>query len=99
MLQYSSRIHLRVQKKFLDEFAASLQKADQVYLCDIFGSAREDQGELSIRDLQQRIDGSELISVMTTDVLKKKHHDAVLIFMGAGDIQKFQKKPTRRQSK
>lgn len=77
-------------KKFLDEFAASLQKADQVYLCDIFGSAREDQGELSIRDLQQKVDGSELISVMTTDVLKK-HQDAVLIFMGAGDIQKFQK--------
>ncbi|WP_028399779.1 UDP-N-acetylmuramate--L-alanine ligase [Ectobacillus panaciterrae] len=77
-------------KKFLDEFAESLQKADQVYLCDIFGSARENQGELSIQDLQQRIDGAELISVMTTEVLKR-HTTGVLIFMGAGDIQKFEK--------
>jgi UDP-N-acetylmuramate--alanine ligase len=76
-------------KKFLDEFAESLQKADQVYLCDIFGSAREKQGELSIQDLQQRIDGAELISVMTTEVLKQ-HVNGVLIFMGAGDIQKFE---------
>ncbi|MCP8967483.1 UDP-N-acetylmuramate--L-alanine ligase [Ectobacillus ponti] len=76
-------------KKFLDEFAEALSKADQVYLCDIFGSARENQGELSIRDLQQRIDGAELISVMTTEVLKK-YTNGVLIFMGAGDIQKFE---------
>ncbi|MFX3625433.1 MAG: UDP-N-acetylmuramate--L-alanine ligase [Ectobacillus sp.] len=76
-------------KKFLDEFAASLEKADQVYLCDIFGSARENEGKLSIQDLQQRIDGAELISVMTTEVLKK-HTNGVLIFMGAGDIQKFE---------
>ncbi|MFC5774701.1 UDP-N-acetylmuramate--L-alanine ligase [Ectobacillus antri] len=76
-------------KTFLDEFAQSLEKADQVYLCDIFGSAREDQGELSIRDLQQRIDGAELITVMTTEVLKR-YTNGVLIFMGAGDIQKFQ---------
>ncbi|MFD3445278.1 UDP-N-acetylmuramate--L-alanine ligase [Microbacteriaceae bacterium 4G12] len=77
-------------QKFLNEFAASLSKADKVYLCDIFGSARENQGELSIKDLQARIDGAELISVMTTEVLKQ-HTNAVLIFMGAGDIQKFEK--------
>ena len=35
-------------EKFLDEFAESLSKADQVYLCDIFGSARENKGELTI---------------------------------------------------
>ncbi|MBO9131229.1 UDP-N-acetylmuramate--L-alanine ligase [Bacillus sp. 165] len=76
-------------KKFLDEFAASLQKADKVYLCDIFGSARENQGELSIVDLQMRIEHAELITVMTTEVLKR-HENGVLIFMGAGDIQKFE---------
>lgn len=76
-------------QKFLDEFAESLRKADQVYLCDIFGSARENKGELTIQDLQKRIDGAELITVMTTEVLKK-HKDGVLIFMGAGDIQKFE---------
>ncbi|ENQ3107823.1 UDP-N-acetylmuramate--L-alanine ligase [Bacillus cereus] len=76
-------------QKFLDEFAESLRKADQVYLCDIFGSARENRGELTIQDLQQRIDGAELVTVMTTEVLKK-HKNGVLIFMGAGDIQKFE---------
>jgi UDP-N-acetylmuramate--alanine ligase len=76
-------------KKFLDEFAASLQKADKVYLCDIFGSARENQGDLSIVDLQKRIKNAELLTVMTTEVLKK-HANGVLIFMGAGDIQKFE---------
>ena len=49
-------------EKFLDEFAESLSKADQVYLCDIFGSARENKGELTIEDLQKRIDGAELIT-------------------------------------
>lgn len=76
-------------EKFLDEFAESLSKADQVYLCDIFGSARENKGELTIEDLQKRIDGAELITDTTTDVLKK-HKNGVLIFMGAGDIQKFE---------
>lgn len=76
-------------EKFLDEFAESLSKADQVYLCDIFGSARENKGELTIEDLQKCIDGAELITDTTTDVLKK-HKNGVLIFMGAGDIQKFE---------
>ncbi|MEH7226397.1 UDP-N-acetylmuramate--L-alanine ligase [Bacillus sp. JJ1566] len=74
---------------FLDDFAASLEKADQVYLCDIFGSARENKGELSIVDLQGKIPGAELIKEDNTSILKK-HENSVLIFMGAGDIQKFQ---------
>jgi len=74
---------------FLDDFAASLVKADQVYLCDIFGSARENKGELSIGDLQGKIPGSGLIQEDNTSILKK-HENSVLIFMGAGDIQKFQ---------
>ncbi len=53
------------------------------------GSARENKGELTIEDLQKRIDGAELITDTTTDVLKK-HKNGVLIFMGAGDIQKFE---------
>ncbi|MCH1625346.1 UDP-N-acetylmuramate--L-alanine ligase [Fredinandcohnia quinoae] len=74
---------------FLDEFASSLGKADHVYLCDIFGSARENKGELSIHDLKSRIENAELINEENTSVLKK-HDNGVLIFMGAGDIQKFQ---------
>lgn len=74
---------------FLDEFADVLNEADYVYLCDIFGSARENKGQLSIKDLQEKIGNSELIDEQATNVLSK-HRDAVLIFMGAGDIQKFQ---------
>ncbi|KGX83702.1 UDP-N-acetylmuramate--L-alanine ligase [Pontibacillus marinus] len=77
-------------RMFLQEFADSLNDADQVYLCDIFGSAREESGKLSIEDLQGKIDGAHLLQLDETSVLQQ-HKDSVLIFMGAGDIQKFQK--------
>ncbi|WP_078414065.1 UDP-N-acetylmuramate--L-alanine ligase [Priestia abyssalis] len=74
---------------FLEDFAESLRESDKVYLCDIFGSARENHGKLSIDDLIGKIDGSQLITEETTEVLKD-HKGAVLVFMGAGDIQKFE---------
>ncbi len=74
---------------FLAEFAESLSRADKVYLCEIFGSARENHGKLSIQDLQDKIEGSEIIAEEDMSVLKK-HETGVLLFMGAGDIQKFQ---------
>lgn len=74
---------------FLNEFAESLNKADKVYLCEIFGSAREIHGKLSIADLKEKIDGSGIIAEDDTSVLKV-HEDGVILFMGAGDIQKFQ---------
>lgn len=74
---------------FLDDFANSLSNADKVYLCDIFGSARENHGNLSIKDLQDKIENAEIISEEHTSVLEK-HNDSIIIFMGAGDIQKFQ---------
>ena len=77
-------------KTFLQEFADSLNEADHFYLCDIFGSAREESGQLSINDLQQLISGSEILELNQTEVLQQ-FKDSVLIFMGAGDIQKFQK--------
>ncbi|PYZ93786.1 UDP-N-acetylmuramate--L-alanine ligase [Salipaludibacillus keqinensis] len=76
-------------KAFLDEFAASLSEADHVYLCDIFSSAREKDGQLSIEDLQDKIPNASLIKEEEMDVLQK-HEKAVLVFMGAGDVQKFQ---------
>ncbi|MBM7649652.1 UDP-N-acetylmuramate--alanine ligase [Bacillus ectoiniformans] len=74
---------------FLTDFAASLSGADAVYLCDIFGSARENHGKLTIEDLQGKIDNARLLQEEDTSLLKD-HEDSVLIFMGAGDIQKFQ---------
>ena len=75
---------------FLSEFAGSLEEADYVYLCDIFSSAREESGELTVQDLINRVEQSELLDINHISVLKK-YQDAVIIFMGAGDIQKFQK--------
>jgi UDP-N-acetylmuramate--alanine ligase len=74
---------------FLEDFANSLSNADKVYLCDIFGSARENHGNLTIKDLQDKIENAEIISEEHTFVLEK-HTDSIIIFMGAGDIQKFQ---------
>lgn len=76
-------------KAFLQDFADSLSDADATYLCDIFGSAREKQGELSIQDLCDLIEGCEIIQLPTIDQLNK-HTNAVFLFMGAGDIHKYQ---------
>lgn len=75
---------------FLEDFAESLKGADYVYLCDIFGSAREKSGHLTIQDLQNKIPGAKLIDETLVSQLKE-HPDAVILFMGAGDIQKIQK--------
>ncbi|MGM0897324.1 MAG: UDP-N-acetylmuramate--L-alanine ligase [Bacillota bacterium] len=74
---------------FLQEFADCLQEADHVYLCDIFGSAREEAGTLTIRDLQEKIEGSQLLQLEDVEKLAI-HDDAVYLFMGAGDVTKFQ---------
>ncbi|MGG0717373.1 UDP-N-acetylmuramate--L-alanine ligase [Robertmurraya massiliosenegalensis] len=74
---------------FLNEFAESLNLADKSFLCEIFGSARENHGQLSIEDLRGLIPNAEIINEDETNVLKE-YENSVIIFMGAGDIQKFQ---------
>ncbi|MFC2948680.1 UDP-N-acetylmuramate--L-alanine ligase [Virgibacillus sediminis] len=76
-------------KAFLQEFADSLNKADHVYLCDIFGSARELSSKLTINDLKELTNDAAVLELDDTGVLQQ-YKDSVLIFMGAGDIQKFQ---------
>ncbi|WP_114167202.1 UDP-N-acetylmuramate--L-alanine ligase [Exiguobacterium sp. TNDT2] len=77
-------------KSFIDDFAAALAEADVVYLCDIFGSARELEGTVTIEDLQSRIEGANVLNRGGVSVLSQ-HKDAVLLFMGAGDIQTYQR--------
>ncbi|WP_050616083.1 UDP-N-acetylmuramate--L-alanine ligase [Bacillus testis] len=76
-------------QKFLNEFAESLNMADKVFLCDIFGSARENQGKLTIDDLLAIVPNGEILNEKDTSPLKS-YDDSVILFMGAGDIQKFQ---------
>ena len=66
-----------------------MKLADKTYLCEIFGSARENHGKLSIYDLQDKIPDSENIKEDDMTPLKN-HENGVIIFMGAGDVQKFQ---------
>ncbi|NWK85472.1 UDP-N-acetylmuramate--L-alanine ligase [Staphylococcus sp. GSSP0090] len=75
---------------FLDEFAECLSLADKTFLCEIFGSIRENSGDLTIQDLVQRIDGATLIDEESVNALEQ-YSDSVILFMGAGDIQKIQR--------
>ena len=76
-------------KMFLDEFALSLSAADHVFVCDIFGSARESKGDITSDALSARISGGQ--SMPLSDVYKlQQFENAVLVFMGAGDIQKYE---------
>src|SRR5699024_2545460 len=74
----------------LSEFAESLDKADGVFLSDIFTSAREQEGEVKIEALFEKIENAkEIIAVEDVSPLLE-HKGDVVIFMGAGDIQKFE---------
>lgn len=72
----------------LDEFAKSLSEADHVYLCDIFSSAREQEGSLTIEELIARVPDAQYLALEDTAQLDK-HGKSVYLFMGAGDIQKY----------
>lgn len=75
----------------LNEFANALSIADKVFLVDIFTSAREQEGDISIEDLANLVVGvAEIISQDHLSPLLTIE-DAVVIFMGAGDIDKLSK--------
>lgn len=74
----------------MDEFAEALDLADHVFLCDIFGSARETQGDVKIEDLGAKIKkGGTVIKEENVSPLLD-FENSVMIFMGAGDVQKFE---------
>ena len=73
----------------LNDFASALSIADEVYLVDIFHSAREAAGNISIEDLANLVTGgAEVISKEHLSPLLQ-YKDAVILFMGAGDIDKL----------
>lgn len=72
----------------LDEFAESLSEADGVYLCDIFSSAREKAGSLTIDELIKKVPGAKHLKLDEIEMLRQHQH-AVYLFMGAGDVQKY----------
>ncbi len=74
----------------MDEFAESLNLADKVFLTDIFSSIREHNGSVSSDDLGSKISkGGEVLKLDNMSPLLD-FRDAVVVFMGAGDIQKYE---------
>ena len=76
----------------LDEFAEALNQADAVYLAQIYGSAREvDHGDVKVEDLAEKI--VKRVQVVSVDNVSPllDHDNAVYVFMGAGDIQLYER--------
>ena len=74
--------------KFLNEFAESLLTADKVFLCPIFASVREKEKIVGIEDLQKVTPGSDII-YGEENFDKLNFDNSVILFMGAGNINKL----------
>jgi len=74
---------------FATEFANALKLADHVYLTEIFGSAREAASNIDINIL---LDANKDFGLITLDDVSKlkQYENGVLVFMGAGDIEKYE---------
>lgn len=76
---------------FGDEYAKSLSSSDYFYLTPIFGSAREANGDASSEDIGAAAPNFKgIITEENATGIFSKHKDDILIFMGAGDIQKYE---------
>lgn len=73
----------------LTQFAEVLNTADKVYLCDIFASAREEKGDITIQDLANQIEKDVQIINSNNLSLLLNYENAVIVFMGAGNIDKL----------
>ena len=74
----------------MDDFAKSLDMADEVFLTNIFGSIRENHGDITSKDLGDKIHkGGRVITLDDLSPLLD-YHNTVMIFMGAGDVQKYE---------
>lgn len=74
----------------MDEFAQALDQADEVFLCEIFASAREqDTHQVSSEDLAAKV--TKPVQILDLDDMSPLmgYHDAVVLFMGAGDVPKY----------
>lgn len=92
-------------KVLLHDFAQSFDDADQVIVLDIYGSAREAQGDVSSADLTKLINKyfpgkAEYIPTVekaTNELKKIVGKNDVVISMGAGDVWKVVAKLKQRE--
>lgn len=76
-------------KKYQKDFEEILRDVDKAYITPIYASARESHGDITSEDLTANIPGSEVIDLDNITDLTK-HKNAVVVFMGAGDIPKYE---------
>lgn len=77
--------------KYLNDYGRVLKTADRIFITDIFSSPREKIGQVSNQDLVDLIGShAQTISMDRVENLCSIK-DGVLLFMGAGDIQKYEK--------
>ena len=76
-------------KKYAKDFEKILRDVDKAYVTPIYASAREASGDISSNDLVAKIPGSEVIDLDNIADLAQ-NENSVIVFMGAGDIQKYE---------
>jgi len=74
---------------FAKEFANVLKLADQVYLTEIFSSAREVASDVDISMILDEDETFRLLTLSEISILKE-YENGILVFMGAGDIEKYE---------
>ncbi|MCY3036396.1 MULTISPECIES: UDP-N-acetylmuramate--L-alanine ligase [Aerococcus] len=76
----------------LDQFAEALDKSDAAFVCDIFASAREtDHHQVSSQDVLDRLTVPHAALDLGDMTSLLAYKDAVILFMGAGDVPKYAK--------
>lgn len=80
-------------RAFKDEYVDVLKAADKVFITPIFGSLREKNGDVKSEDILNKLPNAG--SIITENNVKEElspEKDSVLVFMGAGDIEKYEDK-------
>lgn len=76
--------------KYLQDYGRVLSAADKVFITDIFSSPREKTGTVTNNDIVKLI-GSKAHVISLNDMSDLDQiRNGVLLFMGAGDIQKYE---------
>ena len=76
--------------KYLQDYGRVLGAADKVFVTDIFSSPREKTGTVTNNDIVKLI-GSKAHVISLKDMSELDQiKNGVLLFMGAGDIQKYE---------
>ncbi|ASW12352.1 UDP-N-acetylmuramate--L-alanine ligase [Lactobacillus delbrueckii subsp. lactis DSM 20072] len=76
-------------KEFEEEYVEILKGVDKAFLTPIYGSAREVAGDIKSEDITSQIPGAEVIDFDNLKDLLAYKGDCI-VFMGAGDIPKYE---------